>query len=144
MYYTLSTNLVYRYGVGYHMTLVKERQCDSAQVTEMVLSIVRGAEQVTDVGAELSFVLPSNATPQFPELFKTLEGTFTRVCNCKRLRVALFLSFSLSKKFETIRRLLPNLFKWTCTCTYEQSINHISTDLARCCRHFIQSHQYSQ
>ena len=65
-----------RYGVGYHMTLVKEQLCDSAQVTDMVQSIVRGAEQVTDVGAELSFVLPSSATPQFPELFETLEGTY--------------------------------------------------------------------
>ena len=103
MYYTLSTNLAHRYGVGYHMTLVKEQQCDSAQVTDMVLSIVRGAEQVTDVGAELSFVLPSNSTPQFPDLFKTLEGTFTRVCNCKRVWVAPFLcSFFLNKKFETI------------------------------------------
>ena len=89
----LSTNLAHRYGVGYHMTLVKERQCDSAQVTDMVKSIVCGAEQVTDVGAELSFVLPSSATPQFPELFKTLEGTFSRVCNRKKVQVALFLCF---------------------------------------------------
>ena len=77
-----------RYGVGYHMTLVKEQLCDSAQVTDMVQSIVRGAEQVTDVGAELSFVLPSSATPQFPELFETLEGTYVlrnlRICTISR------------------------------------------------------------
>jgi len=30
--------------------------------------------QVTDVGAELSFVLPSEAAPYFPALFDTLEG----------------------------------------------------------------------
>ena len=81
-----------RYGVGYHMTLVKEQLCDSAQVTDVVQSIVRGAEQVTDVGAELSFVLPSSATPQFPELFETLEGTYVqrnlRICTISRLRCA--------------------------------------------------------
>lgn len=55
------------------MTLVKEPACDSAQVSHIVQSVVREAEQVTDVGAELSFVLPSSATPHFPQLFDTLE-----------------------------------------------------------------------
>ena len=62
-----------RYGVGNHMTLVKEPKCDSAEVTQIVQSMVHEAEQVTDVGAELSFVLPSSATAHFPELFDTLE-----------------------------------------------------------------------
>ena len=55
------------------MTLVKEPKCDSAQVTHIVQSVVNEAEQVTDVGAELSFVLPSSATAHFPELFDTLQ-----------------------------------------------------------------------
>jgi len=56
------------------MTLVKEPKCDSAQVTHIVQSVVNEAEQVTDVGAELSFVLPSSATAHFPELFDTLQS----------------------------------------------------------------------
>ena len=55
------------------MTLVKEPKCDSSQVGVIVQSIVHKAEQVTDVGAELSFVLPSSATPHFPQLFDMLE-----------------------------------------------------------------------
>ena len=52
----------------------KEPHCDSAKVVEMVKSIVNGAEQVTDVGAELSLILPSDATGCFSALFDALEG----------------------------------------------------------------------
>ena len=62
-----------RYGIGYHMTIVKDRSCDSSQVEKLVRSLVPKAEQVTDVGAELSYILPSSATPSFPELFDRLE-----------------------------------------------------------------------
>ena len=37
-------------------------------------SFVPEAEQVTDVGAELSFILPSSSTPSFPNLFDRLEA----------------------------------------------------------------------
>ena len=56
------------------MTLVKEPDCDSDEVTRKVLSLVHEAQQVTDVGAELSFILPSSATPHFPQLFEALDG----------------------------------------------------------------------
>lgn len=44
------------------------------QVCDLVLREVPGSQVVTDVGAELSFILPSNATNHFPSLFDTLEG----------------------------------------------------------------------
>ena len=39
-------------------------------------------QQSTDVGAELSFILPSSASSQFPILFEKLEGkyVFGNVC----------------------------------------------------------------
>ena len=55
------------------MTIVKDVSCDSSQVEKLVRSLVTKAEQVTDVGAELSYILPSSATPSFPELFYRLE-----------------------------------------------------------------------
>ena len=55
------------------MTIVKDASCDSSQVKQLVGSLVPKAEQVTDVGAELSYILPSSATPSFPELFDRLE-----------------------------------------------------------------------
>ena len=56
------------------MVVVKEAQCNSAKVTELVKSFIRGAEQVTDVGAELSLILPSASASSFPALFDALEG----------------------------------------------------------------------
>ena len=61
------------------MTIVKEATCDSSQVESLIKSMVPQAEQVTDVGAELSFILPSNSTAQFPDLFDTLEGEYCMV-----------------------------------------------------------------
>lgn len=58
------------------MTVVKEPTCISSQVEELVCSFVPAAKQVTDVGAELSFILPSAATAKFPELFDSLDGMY--------------------------------------------------------------------
>jgi ATP-binding cassette subfamily A (ABC1) protein 3 len=55
------------------MTVVKKSSCDSSQLDRLIKSLVPRAEQVTDVGAELSYILPSSATPSFPELFDRLE-----------------------------------------------------------------------
>jgi hypothetical protein len=63
-----------RYGVGYHMTIVKEPGCVSENVEKLVCSYVPEAHQETDVGAELSFTLPSAAAGQFPDLFDKLDG----------------------------------------------------------------------
>ena len=81
----MGTCLSCRYGVGYHMTIVKETTCDSSQVEGLIKSMVPQAEQVTDVGAELSFILPSNSTAQFPDLFDTLEGGYCMGCDSNRL-----------------------------------------------------------
>lgn len=70
------TGSMCRYGVGYHMTVVKEPGCVSENVERLVCSFVPEAHQETDVGAELSFTLPSNATGKFPELFDKLDSTW--------------------------------------------------------------------
>ena len=56
------------------MVIVKEPSCDSAKVTDTVTSLVRGGKNVTDVGAELSYMLPLQSSQSFPTLFDTLEG----------------------------------------------------------------------
>ena len=56
------------------MVIVKEPSCDSAKVTDVVTSLVQGGKNVTDVGAELSYILPSQSSQSFPNLFDTLEG----------------------------------------------------------------------
>ncbi len=55
------------------MTIVKEPGCNSGKVIDIVKKMVTESEAVTDVGAELSFILPSQSKNQFPELFDILE-----------------------------------------------------------------------
>ena len=51
-------------------------------MSDLVLDKVPGSQVATDVGAELSFILPSSATHHFPPLFDTLEGDQSRtLCN---------------------------------------------------------------
>ncbi|CAI8053623.1 ATP-binding cassette sub-family A member 3 [Geodia barretti] len=63
-----------RYGVGYRMVIVKEPSCVSSKVTDIVTSLVQGGKNVTDVGAEVSYVLPLKSSQSFPHLFDTLEA----------------------------------------------------------------------
>ena len=65
--------LTCRYGIGYHLTIARDRSCDPARVEQLVKSFVPKAEQVTDVGAELSFILPASSAPSFPNLFSRLD-----------------------------------------------------------------------
>ena len=61
------------------MVIVKEPSCDSAKVTNTVTSVVQEGKKVTDVGAELSYVLPSSSSQHFPRLFDTLEGMMSYI-----------------------------------------------------------------
>ena len=62
-----------RYGVGYHMTIVKGVHCNVNQIVERVTKIIDGATLENNVGSELSFILPSNSSSQFESLFCELE-----------------------------------------------------------------------
>jgi len=66
--------MCYRFGVGYHMTLVKESRCIVSEVEKLILEFVPQAERVTDVGMELSYILPSTAASKFANLFEKLES----------------------------------------------------------------------
>ena len=71
-----------RYGVGYHMVIEKAPTCDSIKVVDIVKSLVHGGKCVLDAGAELSFILPSQATASFPSLFEELECMSVQVHMC--------------------------------------------------------------
>ncbi|XP_046858898.1 phospholipid-transporting ATPase ABCA3-like [Xenia sp. Carnegie-2017] len=62
-----------RYGVGYRLTLVKAAECNVTDTASLVYNHVADAFQVSDVGAELAFVLPSQSSTGFEKLFQTLE-----------------------------------------------------------------------
>ncbi|GFS03123.1 ATP-binding cassette sub-family A member 3 [Elysia marginata] len=63
-----------KYGAGYHMVVVKESGCDVSQVSTVVESHIPGAELESNVGAELSYILPQGQVRHFQALFTELEA----------------------------------------------------------------------
>ena len=63
-----------RFGVGYHMTVVKGSHCESPAVERLVKQTVSGAKLMSDIGTELSFVMPREESGNFPTLFGDLEN----------------------------------------------------------------------
>eukprot|EP00118_Oscarella_pearsei_P005154 m.23294 g.23294 ORF g.23294 m.23294 type:complete len:1794 (+) comp28455_c0_seq2:102-5483(+) len=62
-----------RYGVGYHLTLVKGEQCKSEEVTKYLRCRIPTIKLNSNVGHELSYLLPRGETDKFASLFKEME-----------------------------------------------------------------------
>jgi len=60
-------------GVGYHLYIVKNPACIADNILDMIQSHVPEAELESNVGAELSFVLPKEQSGKFEQLFADLE-----------------------------------------------------------------------
>lgn len=69
-------DLFCRYGVGYHLTLVKKESSDQEAITNLVKQHVPTAEVISSVGAEIQFVLSSESSQSFEALFLELESKF--------------------------------------------------------------------
>ncbi|KAM7436905.1 hypothetical protein ABFA07_013407 [Porites harrisoni] len=63
-----------RYGVGYHLTLVKRESCDQDVISNLVKSHVPKAEIISAVGTEIQFVLPGESSQNFEALFSKFEN----------------------------------------------------------------------
>ncbi|XP_038178851.1 phospholipid-transporting ATPase ABCA3-like [Arvicola amphibius] len=61
------------YGVGYHIVMVKEPHCDIDEISELIHYYASAATLETNVGNELSFILPQEYTHRFEALFTALE-----------------------------------------------------------------------
>ncbi len=61
------------------MVCVKEPQCDVSQVTQLVTSLVPNAGLESNIGAELSYVLPNESSASFERLFTTIETDKTKL-----------------------------------------------------------------
>ncbi|XP_059176011.1 phospholipid-transporting ATPase ABCA3-like [Physella acuta] len=71
--YGSSLFLKKKYGAGYHMVVVKEPTCDVKNIICVVKQHIPTAELESNVGAELSFILPQNCVENFEALFANLE-----------------------------------------------------------------------
>eukprot|EP00043_Microstomoeca_roanoka_P008399 m.80908 g.80908 ORF g.80908 m.80908 type:complete len:1735 (+) comp14227_c0_seq1:159-5363(+) len=69
-----STFLKSRYGIGYHMIVVKDQGCDASSVTYVVQAHVPTAVMEANIGAEITYLLPRNSSSAFPALFSELEN----------------------------------------------------------------------
>lgn len=63
-----------RYGVGYHLTLVKKEGCNQNSVTSLILGHVPNAQLLSSVGAEMEFLLSSEYASGFERLFQEIEN----------------------------------------------------------------------
>ncbi|XP_071520079.1 phospholipid-transporting ATPase ABCA3 [Panulirus ornatus] len=61
------------YGAGYHLIIVKEKDCDVHTITDVVQAHIPDAELDQNIGAELSYVLPNADVSKFEALFLQLE-----------------------------------------------------------------------
>eukprot|EP00002_Diphylleia_rotans_P030496 TRINITY_DN6270_c0_g1_i4.p1 TRINITY_DN6270_c0_g1~~TRINITY_DN6270_c0_g1_i4.p1 ORF type:complete len:1633 (-),score=415.86 TRINITY_DN6270_c0_g1_i4:245-5143(-) len=62
-----------KFGIGYSLTLVKKSSCREASVTEYLHKYDTGIQVLSNVGAELAYVLPKSTVPNFGKLFAGLE-----------------------------------------------------------------------
>eukprot|EP00041_Stephanoeca_diplocostata_P037453 m.1419052 g.1419052 ORF g.1419052 m.1419052 type:complete len:1793 (-) comp25039_c0_seq8:263-5641(-) len=67
------------YGVGYSLTMVTKPDSDSAQVLAFVQKHVPSATIQSNVGAELSILLPRKASPKFQRLFEEMEEAIDKL-----------------------------------------------------------------
>eukprot|EP00051_Salpingoeca_urceolata_P022285 m.359766 g.359766 ORF g.359766 m.359766 type:complete len:1971 (+) comp19951_c3_seq13:616-6528(+) len=63
-----------RFGVGYHLTLVKNPSCDVRGLSTTISHFSPGSHLMSDVGAELTYILPKHESENFPTLFEHLES----------------------------------------------------------------------
>ncbi|XP_050415060.2 phospholipid-transporting ATPase ABCA3 [Patella vulgata] len=61
------------YGSGYHLIMVKSETCDVSVVTQLVQSHIPSATLESEISAEISYLLPNEASPKFSPLFKDIE-----------------------------------------------------------------------
>ncbi|KAG1683903.1 ATP-binding cassette sub-family A member 3 [Nymphon striatum] len=62
-----------KYGAGYHMVLVKESTCNVDTIDKLVTQFVSNAEMESNMGAELSYILPHESSSKFQALFQEIE-----------------------------------------------------------------------
>ncbi|KAG0722166.1 ATP-binding cassette sub-family A member 3 [Chionoecetes opilio] len=67
------------YGAGYRLIIVKEKGCDVHAITERLQAHIHDAELDQNVGAELSYVLPTADVAKFEAMFLELEQKKTEL-----------------------------------------------------------------
>uniref|UniRef100_A0A7N5JZI9 ATP-binding cassette sub-family A member 17-like n=1 Tax=Ailuropoda melanoleuca TaxID=9646 RepID=A0A7N5JZI9_AILME len=62
-----------KYGAGYYMTLVKKPHCSTEKISHLIYHHIPNAILRSNIGEELTFILPKKSIHRFPSLFTELE-----------------------------------------------------------------------
>lgn len=62
-----------RFGSGYHLICVKNENCDSSAVTNILRQYIPNIEIDSEIGSELSYDLPAEFVDKFEKMFQVLE-----------------------------------------------------------------------
>lgn len=62
-----------KFGLGYHLTLIVEENSDEQAVRKILKKVIPEVQLARYYGKEMSFILPSDSSSQFPSLFKQLD-----------------------------------------------------------------------
>nr|CAH59462.2 ATP-binding cassette transporter sub-family A [Pecten maximus] len=61
------------YGAGYHLVVVKTKDCDVGKLTSTIQTLIPAATLESHISAELSYLLPFDQSAKFEELFEDIE-----------------------------------------------------------------------
>ncbi|KAL4712277.1 hypothetical protein ACJJTC_004039 [Scirpophaga incertulas] len=62
------------YGIGYKLTIVKGENCNVEDVTRFFTTYVPDVKENTNIGSELTYILPNDYISKFPEMLKEFES----------------------------------------------------------------------
>ncbi|XP_075973502.1 ATP binding cassette subfamily A member 3 [Anticarsia gemmatalis] len=62
------------YGIGYKLTIVKADNCVVDDVTKFFKAYVPDIKENTNIGSELTYILPNDNVSKFPEMLKEFEA----------------------------------------------------------------------
>lgn len=62
-----------RYGAGYNLTMVKEEGCDDSKVIGFIKEHIPSCTVLSNVGTEVAFQLPLDASSKFARMFELLD-----------------------------------------------------------------------
>lgn len=60
-------------GTGYQLNLLKGKDCNVTMITNIIQQTVPHAEIKSETGSVLCYMLPSEQSKQFPNMFEILE-----------------------------------------------------------------------
>jgi hypothetical protein len=67
-------------GTGYQLNLLKQEGCDVTRITNTIQPIISDAKVKSEMGSVLCYMLPSEQSNKFPDLFDVLEQEKQQLC----------------------------------------------------------------